>query len=102
MTINEQTIILDLMQKNKFELKNSASTALCFQKIENNELVEVNFTGDFPYYAENKYAHADLPNNWARQTLMLKSFEKVKAFAENDVNAIIDNLKQEFNGKLRR
>lgn len=102
MTIDEQTIILDLMQKNSFELKNSESSAFCFQKTENNELVEVNLTSDFPYYVENKYAHTDLPDNWARQTLMLKSFEKVKVFAENDVNAVIDNLKQEFNGKLRR
>jgi hypothetical protein len=33
---------------------------------------------------------------------MMKSFETVKAFAENDLNAVMDNLKQEFNGKLRR
>jgi NADPH-dependent 7-cyano-7-deazaguanine reductase QueF len=102
MTIDERTIILDLMQKNRFELKNSDLSALCFQKTENDEIAEVNLTSDFPYYVENKYAHADLPDNWARQTLMLKSFEKVKAFAENDVNAAFDDLKQEFNGKLRR
>ena len=102
MTIDEQAIIFDLMQKNRFELKSSELPAFCFQKTENNEIAEVNLTSDFPYYVENKYAQADLPDNWARQTLMLKSFEKVKAFAENDVNTVIDNLKQEFNGKLRR
>lgn len=102
MTIDEQTIILDLMQKNRFELKTAESATLHFQKMADAEFVEVNLQTDFPYYVENKYARADLPDRWARQTLMLKSFEKVKIFAENDVNAVIDRLQQEFNDKLRR
>jgi hypothetical protein len=102
MTADEQTIILDLMRKNRFELSDSKSSALCFQKTENNEFVEVSLSDDFPFYVENKYAHADLPDTWAKKTLMLKSFDRLKSFAENDVIAVIENLKKEFEGKLRK
>jgi hypothetical protein len=101
MTADEQTIILDLMQKNHFKLSDSESSVLCFQKTENDELVQVSLSDDFPYYVENKYAHADLPGRWAKQTLMLKSFEKVKSFAEHDVIGVVENLKKEFDGKLK-
>lgn len=102
MTDDEQTIILDLMRKNRFELSNSESSALCFQKTVNNEFVQVSLSNDFPYYVENKYARADMPDNLAKHTVMLKSFEKVKSFAESDLTGIIENLKKEFDDKLRR
>lgn len=101
MTADELTIILESMRKNCFELSGSESSVLCFQKTENNEIVRISLSDDFPYYVENKYAHADLPGRWAKQTLMLKSFEKVKSFAEHDVINVIENLKKEFDGKLR-
>ena len=101
MTLDEQTIILDLMRKNRFESSDSKSSSLCFQRNVNNEFVQVSLSGDFPYYVENKYTHSDLPDNWAKQTFMLKSFEKVKSFAENDVIVVVENLKKEFDGKLR-
>jgi hypothetical protein len=41
MTIDEQTIILDLMRKNKFELKNSESSAFRFQKLKTTNSLKV-------------------------------------------------------------
>ena len=102
MTIDERTIILDLMQKNGFEAIDSLSSDLRFQKIENYQSVRVFLSNDFPFYVETRYTSTELPEEWvAKQTFMLKSFDKAKGFAENEINAVIDNLKMEFNNKLR-
>jgi hypothetical protein len=98
MTVDEQATITDLMQKNGFEPINSSSEELQFQKTENNESVQVTLLNDFPYYVKTQFADSAIPDRWAKQTLMLKNFYKVKTFAENDVNKVIDHLKQEFNG----
>lgn len=101
MTIDEQTIILDIMQKNGFALINSGSKELDFQKNENDESFQVTLLSDFPYYVKSKYTHADMPDKWAIKTDILKNFDRAKVFAENGVNEIIDNLRQEFNKQLR-
>ena len=97
MTVDEQTIVIDLMQKKGFESVNSGSEELYFQKTENNESVQVTLLNDFPYYVKSQYANSDIPNKLAKQTLMLKNFYKVKTFAENEVKQVVDQLKQEFN-----
>ena len=102
MTIDEQTIILDLMQKNGFAPVNSNADRLDFQKVENDESVQITFVYEFPYYVRIKYAHAHTPDKWAQKTLMLKSFAAAETFAKNGAGEVVDNLKQEFNKKLRR
>ena len=101
MTINEHTIILDLMRKNGFSIVNSNSDRLDFQKVENDESVQITFVCRFPFYVRTKYVHTDIPDKWAQKTLMLKGFRAAEAFAKNGVSEVVDNLKQEFNKKLR-
>lgn len=96
MTVDEQTIVSDLMKKNGFEPADSSSDGLRFQKTENSESIQVNLLNDFPYYAEIQYADGEIPHKRAKQTLMLKNFQKVKIFAGNDVKNVVENLKQEF------
>lgn len=97
MTVDEQAIITDLMQKNGFESAILKPEELHFQKTGDIESVQVIVSNDFPYYVKTQYANSDVPDKQARQTLMLKNFQKVKTFAENDVNNVINHLKQEFN-----
>jgi len=101
MTVDEQAIIIDLMQKSGFELIKSSPEELDFQKIENNESVQITLLNDFPYYVKTEYANSDIPGGWANKTLMLKNFHKVKTFAGNDVNEVIDHLRQEFDTQLK-
>ena len=101
MTVDEQAIIIDLMQKSGFEMVKSSPEELDFQKAENNESAQVTLLNDFPYYVKTEYANSDIPGGWANQTLMLKNFYKVKTFAENDVIEVIDHLRREFNRQLK-
>jgi len=97
MTVDEQATITDLMQKNGFESAIFKPEELHFQKTENIESVQVTLSNNFPYYVKTQYANSDMPDKQARRTLMLKNFQKVKTFAESDVNNVINHLKQEFN-----
>lgn len=96
MTVDEQTIVSDLMKKSGFEPAVSSADGMRFQKTENSESVQVNMLNDFPYYVEIQYTDGEMPDKMAKQTLMLKSFQKIKIFAGNEVKNVSTNLKQEF------
>jgi uncharacterized protein with von Willebrand factor type A (vWA) domain len=102
MTTDEQTIIFDLMRKNGFQVIDSETLAMGFQKNENNENVQVFLTKDYPFYIETRYANAELSSDLiAKQTQMMKNFDRAKKSVEMDIDPTIDHLKKEIKSKLK-